>query len=149
DPDLGLCRLLEGLPADAEALRPANLALPSLTEDLGELEPGKDHKFQLVIENQGVLLLCGSVSTDCDWFSFGDRQGNASTKLFQTRDNYTLTVRVPGHTLRAGKKPLLGEIVIDTNGGRKTVAVRASIPIRPFPSGKDASNVLAGATTPR
>src|SRR5206468_2650785 len=66
DPDVGLCRLLEGLPADPEALRPPKLTLPAPEEDLGELEPGKDHKFQLVIENQGTLLLCGSVMTDCD-----------------------------------------------------------------------------------
>src|SRR6185312_15293810 len=65
DPDLGMCRLLEGLPADAEALRPAKLALPSNTEDLGALKPGEDHKFSLAIENQGMLVLSGSVMTDC------------------------------------------------------------------------------------
>jgi hypothetical protein len=149
DPDLGLCRLLEGLPADAEALPPPKLGVPSLTEDLGELEPGKDHKFQLVIENQGSLLLSGSAMTDCDWLLFGERQGTVSSKLFQTRDNFTLVVRVPGHALRAGKKPLIGEIVVATNGGRKTVTVRANVSIRPFPKGKDDNNVLAGATTPR
>jgi hypothetical protein len=94
DPDLGLCRFLEGLPADPEALKPAKLALTSTTEDLGELEPGKDYKLDVVIENQGVLLLRGSVTTDCDWLFFGDRQGNTSAKLFQTRDSYTLSVRV-------------------------------------------------------
>jgi len=145
DPDIGLCRLLEGLPADAEALRPPKLALTSPVEDLGELEPGKDHKFQLVIENQGLLLLCGSVTTNCDWLFFSDRQDNASAKLFQTRDSYTLSVRVGGDKLRAAKKPLEGQIVIDTNGGRQTVAVRATVPIRPFSGGQAANNVLAGA----
>ncbi len=149
DPDVGFCRLLEGLPADAEALRPPKLALTSPVEDLGALEPGKDHKFQLVIENQGLLLLRGSVTTDCDWLFFSDRQGNASAKLFQTRDAYTLSVRAGGHKLRAGKKPLEGQIVIETNGGRRTVAVRATVPIRPFPTGKVANNVLAGALSPR
>src|SRR5207248_2194765 len=75
--------------------------------------------------------------------------GNASAKFFQTRDKYTLSVRVGGHKLRAGKKPLDGQIIIDTNGGRQTVAVRATVPIHPFPPGQVADNVLAGATSPR
>jgi len=149
DPDVGLCYLLEGLPADAEALRPPKLALTSTAEDLGALEPGKDHKLEVVIENQGMLMLRGSVMTDCDWLFFGDRQGNASAKLFQTRDTYSLSVRVVGNRLRAGKKPLEGQIVIDTNGGCQTIAVRATVPIRPFPRGQVANNVLAGATSPR
>ncbi|HEY7314628.1 MAG TPA: hypothetical protein VH643_35090 [Gemmataceae bacterium] len=149
DPDAGLCRLLEGLPADAEALRPAKLALPCTAEELGALEPGKDHKFELVIENQGLLLLSGSAMTDCEWLAFGEQQGNASTKLFQTRDTYTLSLRVVGSKLHAGKQPLEGQIVIDTNGGREIVAVRATVPARPFPNGQAGNDVLAGATSPR
>ena len=72
------------------------LALASTAEDLGTLEPGVDRKLELVIENQGMLMLRGSVMTDCDWLCFGDRQGDASAKLFQTRDTYTLSVRVAG-----------------------------------------------------
>jgi hypothetical protein len=150
DPDIGLCRLLEGLPADAEALCPPMLALTSTTEDLGALEPGTDYKFNVVIENRGMLLLRGSIVAECDWLAFGDHQGNGSAKLFQTRDTYTLSVRVLGSKLRAGKQPLEAQIVIDTNGGRETVIVRATVPARPFPGGDAAfSNVLAGATTPR
>jgi hypothetical protein len=149
DADLGLSRFLEGLPADPEALRPPKLALTTPVEDLGALEPGKDHKFQLVIENQGVLLMSGTVVTDCDWLYFGDRVGNSSAKLFQTRDSYSLAVRIPGHVLRAGKKPLEGQILIDTNGGRQAVTVRATVPARPFPAGQDGKNVLAGAGSPR
>jgi hypothetical protein len=149
DPDVGLCRLLEGLPADPEALRPAELSLPCTTEDLGGLEAGKDHTFQLVIENQGMLLLSGIVVTDSDWFFFSDSQGNSSQKLFQTRDTYTLSVRVPGSNLRAGPKPLEGQIIVDTNGGRQTVAVHATVPVRPFPRGETVGNVLAGAKSPR
>ena len=149
DPDIGLCNLLERLPADAEALRPAKLALTSAVEDLGALEPGMDYKLEVVIANQGMLMLVGSVMTDCDWLSFGGHQGNNSTKLFQTRDTYTVSVRVMGSKLRAGKQPLEGQIVIDTNGGRETVAVRATVPARPFPNGQAAYHVLAGATSPR
>ncbi len=125
------------------------MRLLATEENLGALEPAKDHKFQLVIENQGILLLRGSVMTDCDWLFFSDRQGNASEKLFQTRDNYSLTVRIPANKLRAGPNPLEGQIVIDTNGGRQTVVVRATVAARPFPRGDVAGNVLAGARSPR
>jgi hypothetical protein len=149
DADIGLCRLLEGLPADPEALRPAKLALTTTVEDLGSLEPGKDYKFNLVLENHGLLLLRGSIATDCDWLDFGDHQGTTSAKLFQTRDAYTLPVRVMGNNLHAGNKPLEGLIIVDTNGGCQAVTVRAAVPIHPFPRGGGASNVLAGALSPR
>jgi hypothetical protein len=149
DPDIGLCHLLERLPADAEALRPPKLALTSNVEDLGTLEPGKDYKLDVVIENQGMLVLRGSIVTECDWLAFGDHQGSTSTKLFQTRDTYGLSVRVVGSKLRAGKKPLEGQIVIDTNGGLQTVTVRATVPVRPFPRGQAGNDVLAGSASPR
>jgi hypothetical protein len=149
DADVGLCRLLEGLPADAEALRPPKLALTSSEENLGALEPGKDYKIDLTIVNQGMFLLRGSVTTDCDWLSLGNPQTNGSAKLFQTRDTYPLPVRVLGSKLRAQKAPLEGQIAIDTNGGRQTVAVRATVPIRPFPRGQTGNGALADAVSPR
>jgi hypothetical protein len=68
--------------------------------------------------------------------------------MFQTRHAYNLAVRVLGSKLRAGRKPLEGQIVIDTNGGTLTFKVRASVPIRPFPKGKYANDSLAGAKSP-
>src|SRR5262245_27329895 len=56
DPDVGLSQLLEKFPADADALRPPKLALQSTEVDLGELNPGADHKFELIIINQGMLF---------------------------------------------------------------------------------------------
>ncbi|MCI0682637.1 MAG: PPC domain-containing protein, partial [Gemmataceae bacterium] len=155
DRDVGLSQLLERFPADADALRPPKLALPAPAEDLGTLEPGQDHKFEVRISNQGMLVLRGMVMTDCDWLSFGDDRGSdrggsdragAELRMFQTRNIYTLPVRVLGHKLRAGRKPLEGQIVIDTNGGSITLPVRAKVPIRPFP--QHANNVLAGAKSP-
>jgi len=147
DIDVGLSYLLERLPTDA--LRPPTLGLVSEVEDLGSLEPGKDQKFEIVISNQGMLILCGKVVTDCDWLYFGERQGTTSRKLFQTRDTFTLVVRVMGNKLRAGPKPFEAQVVIDTNGGTRTVLVRAQVPIIPFPKGKNANDVLAGARSPR
>jgi hypothetical protein len=149
DLDVGLTYFLERWPVDPEALRPPRLTLQGTTNDLGTLEAGKDHKFDLVIGNQGMLLLRGTVMTDSDWLCFGERQGSFSTKLFQTRDSYPLTVRVLGQQLRAGLTPLEARIVIDTNGGREEMTVRATVPIRPFPKGQVPNNVLAGARSPR
>jgi hypothetical protein len=145
DLDVGLAHLLERFPADADTLRPPTLSLASPEEDLGNLEPGKDHKLELRITNKGMLVLRGMVATECDWLSFGDRAGGPSLKMFQTRNVYTLPVRVLGHKLRAGRKPLVGQIVIDTNGGSVTLPVRANVPVRPFPKGQYANDVLAGA----
>ena len=148
DLDVGLSQLLEKFPADPNALRRPQLSLPSTEENLGALTPGTDHRFELVITNRGLLVLRGMATTNCEWLSLGDGAG-AALKMFQTRGIYTLPVRVLGNKLRAGAKPLQGEIVIDTNGGTITLPVRADVPVRPFPSGTHANDVLAGARSPR
>ncbi len=147
DRDVGLASLLERLPTDV--LRRPTLSLLAETEDLGALKPGTEHKFQLVIVNKGGLVLTGKAATNCEWLLFGDRQGNESRKLFQTRDHYTLFVRVIGEKLRANPKPLEGQIAIETNGGTMIVAVKATVPVLPFPNGQSVKNVLAGARSPR
>jgi hypothetical protein len=86
---------LEKFPADADALRLPKLALQFTEKDLGELTPGKDQTFDLVITNRGMLFLRGMISTDCDWLVFGDRRG-PSHKMFQTRSIFTIPVRVLG-----------------------------------------------------
>jgi hypothetical protein len=148
DLDVGLSLLLEQLPADPKALRRPKLALASAEENLGNLAPGTDHRFDVEITNQGMLVLRGMAKTDCDWLSLGDVTGS-SLKMFQTRRVYTLPVRVLGNKLRAGPKALEGQIVIDTNGGTIALPVRAEVPVRPFAGGRDANDVLAGAKSPR
>jgi len=150
DPDLdrGLSSLLAKLPADADALKPPKLALDSTEENLGQLAPGFDLTFELVIRNKGMLLLHGMASSSCDWLVFGERNGPPQ-KMFQTRNACALLVRVLGNKLRAGRKPLHGEIVVDSNGGTLTVSVSANVPIQPFPQGLSANNALAGAKSPR
>ncbi len=103
DHDIGLAYLLERLPTDA--LRPPALALLSEAEDLGTLKPGMDRKIDLVIRNKGGLVLTGMAVTDCEWLVLGDRQGKVSRKLFQTRDDYTLSVSVLGSKLRRARSP--------------------------------------------
>src|SRR5262249_39559626 len=65
-------------------------------------------------------------------------------KLFQFAESAVIPVQVVGQRLRAGNKPLEGQLVLDSNGGSFAVTVRAAVPIRPFPHG-----VLRGAVTPR
>ncbi|HBI45172.1 MAG TPA: hypothetical protein DDY78_20295 [Planctomycetales bacterium] len=146
--DLGLSQLLEVIPTDPNVLRRPQLSLLSTEENLGALTPGTDRRFDLMISNRGLLVLRGMATTNCEWLSLGEGAG-AALKMFQTRGIYTLPVRVLGNRLRAGRKPLQGEIIVDTNGGAITVPVRADIPVRPFPSGTPANNVLAGAKSPR
>jgi hypothetical protein len=148
DRDRGLSLLLEKLPADPDCLRPPKLAVESTVENLGQISVGTDLTFEVVIKNQGMLLLRGAISSNADWLVFGDR-ASPSQKVFQTRHSCTIPVRVDGKKLRAGVKPLVGELIIDTNGGTITVPVRAGVPIRPFPRGVYANDSLAGAASPR
>jgi hypothetical protein len=148
DLDRALSGLLEILPADPESVRPATLAVESLEENLGELTPGTDRTFEVVILNRGMLQLRGMVTSTCDWLVFGDRAG-PSQKMFETRSVCTVQVRVLSNKLRAGFKPLQGEIVVDSNGGSITVTVRVNVPIQPFPKGVYANDALAGARSPR
>jgi hypothetical protein len=148
DLDRALSLLLEVLPADPESLRPATLAVESLEENLGEMTPGTDRTFEVVIFNQGMLPLRGMLTSTCDWLVFGDRAG-PSQRMFETRNVCTVPVRVLGSKLRAGFQPLQGDIIVDSNGGSITVPVRVSVPIRPFPKGVYANDALADARSPR
>jgi hypothetical protein len=168
DADRGLSLLLEKFPADPEFLGPAKLALPCGEVNLAQLTPGTDYTFDLLIQNQGKLLLHGIVLSNFDWLVLGEVKplppiagpltvhpcdqppsATASQKMFQTRVGCAIPVLIRGSKLRAGLKPLLGEIIVDTNGGTIAVPVRADIPIRPFPRGVYASDVLAGVRLPR
>ncbi|MBI3823404.1 MAG: hypothetical protein HY289_12105 [Planctomycetes bacterium] len=148
DLDRALSQLLEKFPADPEYLRPPKVSLQPAVEDLGQLTPGTDKKFELVVVNQGMLLLHGTVSSGCDWLVFDNRTGPAQ-KVFQTRNFFSVQVCVLGSKLRAGMHGMQGEIIVETNGGVATLPVRVEVPIRPFPQGSYANDVLAGARTPR
>jgi hypothetical protein len=148
DLDRGLSLMLEKLPADPDTLRPPKLAVESREENLGHLSPGIDLKFDIVILNEGMFLLRGVILSNSEWLVFGDH-GAPAERMFQTRNTCSIGVRVLGGKLRAGLKPLLGEFVIDSNGGTLTVPVRAEVPIRPFPRGVNANDSLAGSSSPR
>ena len=124
DLDRGLSQLIERFPADPEFLRPANPAVAIPEVRLGQVAPGTDYVFDLVILNQGMLLLHGTVSSNFDWLVFGEQVDDVpvekptlnfralaqvadlgdhrpSAKHFQTRQGCTIPVLVRGSKLRA------------------------------------------------
>lgn len=169
DPDQGLTQLLEKFPADAEFLRLPKLGLGAAEVQLDKVAPGTDYTFDLVIQNQGNLVLHGMVVSNFEWLVFGDPVKPTATgpvnariceeplvhggwpreKMFQTRTGCTIPVFILGSKLRAGLKPMLGDIIVDSNGGAATLPVRLDVPIRPFPRGVYGSDVLADVRTPR
>src|SRR5262249_40609809 len=73
----------------------------------------------------------------------GDAPG-APEKLFQFGAEASIPLHIRGKHLRAGNKPVEGQLLIESNGGRQTVKVKAEVPVKPFATG-----VLAGAKSPR
>src|SRR5208282_212841 len=53
-------------------------------------------------------------------------------------------VQVKGQKLRAGPRPVIGHLLVESNAGMQTVRIELSVPILPFPRG-----ILQGAVTPR
>jgi hypothetical protein len=140
DPDRGLDQLLAKLPT--EALDEPRLRVQTLEINLGVLAAGQPRDFQLHLENQGMRLLYGTITcVEGDWLALGD---SASQKHFQFLHEWSLPIRVRPDKLRANRKPLEAHLEVESNGGSFIVAVRARVPIRPFPPG-----VLAGAQSPR
>jgi hypothetical protein len=141
DADRGLDQLLAKLPS--QVLEPPRLKAEPADVSLGVVPMGADRHFELHLTNLGGRLLYGAVVSDSKWLTLGEAPGN-SQKLVQFRDEAGVPVQVRGQHLRAGNKPLEGQLLLDSNGGQVTVRVRVDVPVRPFPRG-----VLAGAATPR
>lgn len=141
DADLGLNQLLEKLPT--EVLGEPKLSLETQELNLGTLEPGSERQFNLRMENQGMRLISGMVSSaDAAWLALGDAAGNQ--KHFHFQHDLALPISVRPDKLRANNKPLEAHLEIETNGGSFIVTVRAQVPVKPFPNG-----VMAGAKSPR
>jgi hypothetical protein len=142
DPDRGLDQLLAQFPTDK--LDAPRLRVDPVEVNLGRYHVGQQGRFDVHLENEGMRLLYGSVvSSDCPWLTIGEAPG-AAEKIFQFTGELTIPVHVRGERLRAGEKPLVGQILIESNGGIATVIVHVEVPVKPFPDG-----VLAGARSPR
>jgi hypothetical protein len=141
DQDRGLDQLLEKLPS--QVLETPKLRAEPTEINLGILQMGTNHTFEVHLANQGMRLLYGTAVSDCKWLTLGDAPGNQQ-KLFQFGAEGVINVHVRGQHLRAGNKPLEGHLIVDSNGGAATITVRVEVPAKPYPDG-----VLAGALTPR
>ena len=141
DPDRGLDQLLGKLPS--QVVEAPKLHAEPSEINLGRLKIGDDRTIDLHLRNAGMRLLYGSVASDARWLSFGDAPGQPQ-KVFQFGEEMVIPVQVRGQHLRAGIRPLEGQLVIDSNGGAVTVSVRAEIPVTPFKGGD-----FDGAVTPR
>jgi hypothetical protein len=141
DPDRALDQLLTVLPSDV--LQPPQLKAEPARINLGQLKPGADSQFDLVLANQGMRLLFGAVASDSDWLALGEG-GSHVQKVFQTPTEISIPVHVVGTKLRAQPKAFEGRLCVDSNGGSMIVVVSAEVTARPFPTG-----ALAGAMSPR
>jgi hypothetical protein len=141
DADLGLNQLLEKLPS--QVLVEPRLSLEAQEINLGVLEVGSERKFHLHMENQGMRLVSGAItSVDAPWLALGDAAGNQ--KHFHFQHELDVPIQVRSEKLRANNKPLTAHLEVESNGGSFIVTVRAQVPVKPFPSG-----ALAGAKSPR
>ncbi|HBI43648.1 MAG TPA: hypothetical protein DDY78_12485 [Planctomycetales bacterium] len=142
DKDRTLDQVLGQLPA--KTIEPARLHVETLHVNMGQLTVGKDHRWELRLENQGMRMLSGTIACDdCVWLALGDG-GGSPRKVFQFLTGTVIPVHVRGKLLRSAAKPMIGRLTIETNGGAATVVVTAEVPVKPFAEG-----VLAGAITPR
>jgi hypothetical protein len=140
DRERGLDDFVGRLPAFST---PAKLHVEPMALDFGTVRVGEDHRRELVLHNKGMRLLYGSASCDAAWLSLGDGPA-VQGRAFQFRSRDVLIVQLLGRHLRAFEKPQDAQIILESNGGTITVAVRVHVPVKPFPEG-----VLAGAQSPR
>jgi hypothetical protein len=144
DPDRGLDQLLAKLPS--EVLDAPKLAVETREINLGILQQGASLEFDLHLENQGMRLLHGSVTcadAKSVWLTLGDAPGTTE-KHIQFGHEQAVKVKVCGDRLRARSKPHEARLLVDSNGGRTTITVRAEVPVKPFIGG-----ALTGCKSPR
>jgi hypothetical protein len=141
DIDRGLDQQLAKLPT--RALQAPQLQAEPSEINLGQLKVNEDRASELHLTNLGMRLLYGTVTSDCKWLTLGDAPGHLE-KMFQFGSDSVIPIQVRGQHLRAGTKPVEGHLVIDSNGGTKSVTFKADVPITPYTEG-----LFAGAVTPR
>lgn len=141
DPDRGLDLLLSRLPA--QVLDPAKLKVGASEINLGVVPMGTNRSLDITLRNEGMRLCYGTVVSDSKWLLLGEGHGQ-DQKIFQFSSETTIPLHVRGHFLRAGPKPLLGHLVIESNAGNFTIDVKAEVPAIPYADG-----MFGGALAPR
>jgi hypothetical protein len=141
-PDLerGLDQLLAKLPSGV--LTEPKLRVDPVDVNLGVLDSDKEQNRYLELENQGMRLLYGTVTSDSVWLTLGDAQ--SGEKHFSFTHETKIPFHVRPNLVRASNKPIEGRLTVESNGGTVTVVIKAQKPVKPFPEG-----ALKGAKTPR
>jgi hypothetical protein len=141
DPVRGLDRLLGQFPTTV--LTEARVHVGPAEVNLGLLDSDQERSFVLDLENQGLRLAFGSVSSSEPWLTLGEGPGSLE-KPFHFLQDWRLAVRVWPERLRASRKPAEAALLVRSNAGEASVLVRAEKKVRPFPPGP-----LGGLVTPR
>ncbi len=141
DSNRALDELLGKFPSSV--LSEARLNLSTQEINLGIIKRDAKRDLKLSVENGGMRLLFGSITSDSPWIAIGET-GNATVKHFQTTGELTVPLRVIPEKLRASDRPLVAKLKIDSSGGSAVVLVRAEVPVVAF-----SLFPLAGAISPR
>ncbi|MSR31475.1 MAG: hypothetical protein EXR99_08225 [Gemmataceae bacterium] len=141
NPQRALDDFLGKLPSGA--LSEARLNLSTQEINLGLVDRANPRKIKVEIENGGMRLLHGSITSDSLWLVIGD-SGNSSVKNFQITGALQVPLSIAVDKLRASEKPLVAKVTINSSGGKEVIQVRAEVPVLPYPDGP-----LAKATSPR
>jgi hypothetical protein len=141
DRDRGLDQFLGKLPSDV--VKPPVLGVEPTEINLGGVKAGEDRTIELRLDNKGMRLIYGSVSSDSVWLAVGDK-GNANQKLFQFGDTLSIPVKIRGKHVQARNKQQQGKLTVDTNAGKVDVLVKMDVTVKAFSEG-----FLAGAKSPR
>jgi hypothetical protein len=142
DADRGLDQFLARLPT--QVLDGPKLHVNPSDISLGVVKLHDDRRFEIMLANQGMRLVYGSVNCEeCPWLSLSESP-SCREKHFQFQAEMTVTVHLQGKYLRASNVPMEGRLTVESNGGMATVVVRVEVPVEPFAEG-----VLAGALSPR
>lgn len=138
DASRALDQLLGKLPT--QTLERPKLRVEPTEINLGQLKVGQDGKIDLALENQGMRLVYGTITSDVPWLTLAGH----SSKIFELTDELTVPVEVRGSGLRARLKGQEGRLVVESNAGNVIVTVKIEVPPIPFAEG-----MLQGALSPR
>jgi hypothetical protein len=140
DTDRGLDQVLAKLPSGV--LADPQLRVDPTEVNLGLLENDQERTFDLELENRGMRLVYGTLTSDAVWLTLGD--AGAGEKHFNFTHEAKIRAHVRPDRVRAGSKPTEAKLTIESNGGNVTVIVRAQKSVKAFPEG-----ALKGARMPR
>lgn len=140
NPARGLDQWLAALPSNL--LVDAKLRVAPEEVNLGQLDSPEPRVFYLELENDGLRLLHGVVSSSDVWLTPGE--AGSPEKHFHFVTESRIPVQVHPARVRASPQPVEARLTIESNAGTSTVVVRAEKKVRPFPAGP-----LAGLLTPR